>query len=479
MIKKILSVLMAALCFAGCICVMSDAASAEPEFATDDIVIKSDTVYPFDVNEFISYMSMQFDKYETHIDISSFGISRDIPIYSIIYNNIISSFNLDKLSLYYGSDGIYSFFEVKYLYAKDELNELMKVFNANANYLLRGLNTGTLSDEVKAVILHDRLVSWCEYDYESFETGKTRKNTDMAFGAVVMKLAVCSGYARAYMYLLGKVGVKCDYVNSDELNHAWNVVTVNGKKYHVDLTWDDPVGNMTGHTFHNSLLLSTQALRTNDHDATDFDSTPTDTRYDNSWWKDVTSEIQLLDGSLYYVKSSGNKGFITKRTGNTEKTVVTVDDKWPAGAAGTYYTANFTSLCDDGEKLFYNTKDSVYYLDKNGNTGHVCTPNLPVGKYIYGISLYNGELTLYCQKGPNVQDYQGRQELKYRYKESTEDYPEYEDVDDIIDGPGEGGEQGGEQGGSTDENVSFIVSLFRKIVAFFKAVGTFFAGLFA
>ena len=57
---------------------------------------------------------------------------------------------------------------------------------------------------------------------------------------------VCAGYSKAFKYLCDKVGIECKVVNG-EMNgyaHVWNVVTLEGKNYIVDVTNCD--GNSSG-----------------------------------------------------------------------------------------------------------------------------------------------------------------------------------------------------------------------------------------
>lgn len=55
---------------------------------------------------------------------------------------------------------------------------------------------------------------------------------------------ICVGYAEAYQYLCMKANLYCRQVlgtideNEDE-NHAWNLIKIDGKTYHVDVTWAD------------------------------------------------------------------------------------------------------------------------------------------------------------------------------------------------------------------------------------------------
>ncbi len=52
---------------------------------------------------------------------------------------------------------------------------------------------------------------------------------------------MCVGYAQAFCKIAEKAGIKTYVVSSEKLQHAWNMVNINGEYYFVDCTWDDPV----------------------------------------------------------------------------------------------------------------------------------------------------------------------------------------------------------------------------------------------
>lgn len=56
-------------------------------------------------------------------------------------------------------------------------------------------------------------------------------------GPLAMGYAVCSGYAQAMQLILENEGMKVELVENS--NHEWVAVTIDGKKYHVDPTWND------------------------------------------------------------------------------------------------------------------------------------------------------------------------------------------------------------------------------------------------
>lgn len=64
-----------------------------------------------------------------------------------------------------------------------------------------------------------------------------------AYGAIVDKCAVCEGIAAAFCYLLSLVGIEATVVNGTtqkvrDYGHTWNIVKVDGKCYHFDVTWN-------------------------------------------------------------------------------------------------------------------------------------------------------------------------------------------------------------------------------------------------
>lgn len=63
------------------------------------------------------------------------------------------------------------------------------------------------------------------------------------FGCLENRNTVCMGYATTFRHILENLGYECNIVsgssdeNTNDLNHAWNQVKVNGNWYNADLTW--------------------------------------------------------------------------------------------------------------------------------------------------------------------------------------------------------------------------------------------------
>ena len=69
------------------------------------------------------------------------------------------------------------------------------------------------------------------------------ENMNNIYGILVDGSAVCEGYAKTYCYLMKKCGIECCIVtgNSNNEEHAWNLVKINDEYYYVDCTWGDPI----------------------------------------------------------------------------------------------------------------------------------------------------------------------------------------------------------------------------------------------
>lgn len=107
--------------------------------------------------------------------------------------------------------------------------------------IIKSKCTGNIASDIK--VIHDYLIEKIEYDEKNKSVG-----TYNIYGALVEKSCVCEGYAKAFKYLLEKVGIESILVqgiatNSEGIQekHAWNAVNLNDKWYLVDVTWDDPI----------------------------------------------------------------------------------------------------------------------------------------------------------------------------------------------------------------------------------------------
>lgn len=332
-------------------------------------------------------------------------------ITTFIFYGMPEAFNVYEVGYTYTSQGIilvnFSFRD--FADTKAEYEACFAAMKASADSILDGIeNNPALSDEKKALLLHDRLCVVNEYAY--YTAGEIEHT---AYGALVNGRSVCQGYAMAYMYLLDRVGIKNHYVSSRALNHAWNIVYIDDVPYHVDVTWDDVAwGNygvgMEGAVKHDNFLRSTKGIKETGHTATDFYSFPTDTRYDSCFWQNSETEFQLIGNRIYYTDSVNQK-IICADDGSV---LADVTDRWYTGW-GSYWVGNFSRLSSEGGTIFYSLSDGVYkYTLSTGRTEKIYTSSVQ-GLSVFGFTYSDGYLICQLNNTPNNTDGLRTDKIKY------------------------------------------------------------------
>lgn len=123
--------------------------------------------------------------------------------------------------------------------------------------------TEGMSDYEKELALHDYLTTHCKYSENT--TQPSDSDIYRAYGALVNQDAVCNGYAEALQLLFACVGIESKFVvgTADGVDHAWNLVNINGNWYHLDATWDDPVPDQGAKVLHPYFNVSDTVLAQN------------------------------------------------------------------------------------------------------------------------------------------------------------------------------------------------------------------------
>ena len=217
---------------------------------------------------------------------------------------------IQKLSCYYSSKSKQAVtIGIDYCTAQDTA-----AMQARLDQLVEQANALCQTDLEKAFYVHDWLVQNIAYDQEHLSENLTDDHN--LRNALLEGTAVCDGYAKTYALTLHRLGIPCVLVTSHDINHAWNMVQLDGNWYQVDCTWDDPVygSDQLGLCRHENLLCTTEAINANHKDDGDdavaFDlvnlgtqnivNLATDDTYENAWWENKTGAIFPCGGDWYY-----------------------------------------------------------------------------------------------------------------------------------------------------------------------------------
>lgn len=311
-----------------------------------------------------------WDDLTVKIDLSKYKITKN-ELRSV-YHGILN--NEPRFFYVYGGYVVYSYgdivdsVEVTYNYSNSQIKTMKKEYEAAVNEALKGARSDW-SDVEKVLYVNDYLCKNCKYD------STLKKYT--AYDVLVKEVAVCQGYALAFKELAGRLGVECRYVSSEKLNHAWNVVKVGGKYYHIDSTWNDPVFDKIGRVRHLYFLKSSSFFKSNQggHVASDYvyegglkEQEVNDKTYDNYFWNKVDAGFVYSKGSWYGFDGGDtiSKLNITSNKVTLKKAVVSIKDVWTTQGGG-YYKDRFVCLEAVNSNLYYSTPQAVKSINVTNN----------------------------------------------------------------------------------------------------------------
>ncbi len=126
--------------------------------------------------------------------------------------------------------------KLSYRFSKEESSSMQQEIDEVCGRIFSEFDD-TTTDYEKLKAFHDYIVLNCTFNMES-------QYANTIYGALVDGYAQCEGYAFAFDYLCMLADIECYSVigtNPEGAAHAWNTVMLDGKMYHVDCTWDDPI----------------------------------------------------------------------------------------------------------------------------------------------------------------------------------------------------------------------------------------------
>lgn len=170
------------------------------------------------------------------VPIEAVPVSQLKNVVMAVYNDHPELFWLNTIfTCKYDQNKICAELELEFNMTKEELaTASTEFFNTTNNLLTQVENLGTPYEKERR--LHDILIERIEYE-------KGADKNQSAYSALVEGKSVCAGYARAYQYLLQRLGIPCYYCTGFAgTDHAWNIVALDDGYYNVDLTWDDTPG---------------------------------------------------------------------------------------------------------------------------------------------------------------------------------------------------------------------------------------------
>ena len=225
---------------------------------TDDFVAKDKNhllnIYYTIINSGIDSFTFRCDRsYETCLDDVD-TLSNSQSILSTL-NSFVHPYNsFSSVETQYDTLGKV-IISVNKSYSEDEINEI----NIKMQDIINTKLSSTIDNRDLIKTIHDYIIKTTKYDSNRSDRKIINYKSDTAYGPLIEGYGLCGGYTDAMALFLDYYKIPNFKVISE--NHIWNAVKLDGKWYHLDLTWDDPIsksGNdILEHTF---FLIRTDKL---------------------------------------------------------------------------------------------------------------------------------------------------------------------------------------------------------------------------
>lgn len=265
------------------------------------------------------------------------------------------------------------YFDVNYSHSKEELLSRDKELKSKVKQIVKNTIKSNMKDYEKEKVLHDYIVKNCEYD-ERYYTDTIPMESYTAYGVLIKGIGVCQGYAVAMNMLLEEAGIESiiitgevfDYNTSKYDGHAWNLVKLDDEYYHLDSTWDDPVGsNENDRIIYSYFNLNDNQMK-NDH------------KWDENKYPRCISTKYNFDNLNIIEKDNNGKVIIAVSSINELYSYLRADISAVTSEV-TYKVKNFNSNTEEIKKIV----ESVYEsLLKSGRYSFSCEVNENNSGYI-------------------------------------------------------------------------------------------------
>ncbi len=139
----------------------------------------------------------------------------------------------------YGYNSTDTYFQLYSVVPQDQCNAMIQQMNAKVTAIIKAMPSG-LNELDRELYLFDYLTKNCVYN-NAAATDNSLWKAFTAYGALVEGNVVCEGYSRSMQLLSSYAGLQSMLVSgqSKSVNHMWNLMRIDGKWYHLDVTWCD------------------------------------------------------------------------------------------------------------------------------------------------------------------------------------------------------------------------------------------------
>ena len=156
--------------------------------------------------------------------------------------------------------------------------------------------------DIEKVLYVNEYVDEQAYYYFDADSLKNRVS-----GPLYKGYGACLGYTETVRLLLRHINVPVTSVASSAMNHAWDMVQIDGEWYHMDATWNDVKGKGGTDTEHIYLVRNDNEFQNNlktkhyNWVVNNMILESTSTKYTNWFVHDIRGKMHYFNGLWYYI----------------------------------------------------------------------------------------------------------------------------------------------------------------------------------
>ena len=205
---------------------------------TDDFVAKDKkhllNIFYTIVNSGNREFTFYCDKKYTNCTKDVVELVEDKNIISNI-NNFVHPYNsFEKINTSYDKYGEIKL-EIDKVYTDTDINKI----NDKVKDIMSKEITDKMSDKQKITKIHNYIINNGKYATDTIRAKNKDKTYNKANDILLDGYGLCSSYSDAMAIFLYELGIDNYKIASE--SHIWNLVNVDKKWLHLDLTWDDPI----------------------------------------------------------------------------------------------------------------------------------------------------------------------------------------------------------------------------------------------
>ena len=345
------------------------------------------------------------DKQQSYLDISRYKIKDyDImDIFTDVMNNSPEFFYASrKLSYRYDKEGMVLSLSFTYTMSHTARAAAVEEYEKEISYIVNEVQQHFLADAERALYVHDYLIS--SYSYDETET------VFDAYHFLKERKGVCHAYSLCYIAVMRELGIPCFMVVSEEMNHSWNLVLVDGEWYHVDLVFDDPSPDRPGQVHHKHFLLSDSSIAEDrghgKHYGWSSSVICTNEKYTKPYWQFSDTRMIYMNDSWYYIDEVENSIRRLYFNGHGTRILYLFHDTWKVdlsdlSANAVRWKGLYSGFGVYEGYLYFNTPDTIWRLHPSSGETEKLLWLEEDGLNIYGIDIYKNKMEYLIGNSPD------------------------------------------------------------------------------